>query len=141
MLVALVLTAVVALDQGTKALIASSLPPGGALSRHPLGIRICHFRNSGSPARIARSPKLLFGLWIVLVCALPLLLTAAGALDRTATQFGLGVVLGGTLGNLIDRAARGAVIDFIDLGIWPVFNVADAAIVLGTLLVFWSAIA
>lgn len=46
-------------------------------------------------------------------------------------RFALGLVLGGALGNLVDRALRGAVVDFIDLHIWPVFNVADIAIVCG----------
>ncbi len=43
-------------------------------------------------------------------------------------QASWGLFLGGVVGNLIDRAVRGAVIDFIDLGFWPAFNVADAAI-------------
>jgi signal peptidase II len=139
MLVAVVVSAVVAVDQGTKALIAVALPPGSVLSRHPFGIRICHLRNA-RPAGIALSPQLLLAIWIFIGCALPLLLAAGGSLNAISTQVGLGVVLGGTLGNLIDRATRGVVIDFIDLRVWPVFNVADAAIVAGTLLMFWSAV-
>ena len=54
----------------------------------------------------------------------------------------LGLVLGGALGNLTDRGLRGPglrgrVIDFVDLHVWPVFNVADAAIVVGALLLAW----
>jgi signal peptidase II len=47
-------------------------------------------------------------------------------------RFALSLQLGGALGNLIDRIRIGYVIDFLDFQIWPVFNVADIAIVLGT---------
>ena len=58
----------------------------------------------------------------------------AAAISR---PLGVGVAceLGGALGNVIDRALRGQVIDFIDLHVWPVFNIADAAIVLGAVLI------
>lgn len=48
--------------------------------------------------------------------------------------FGLGLILGGTIGNLIDRVLYGSVIDFIDLRFWPVFNLADSAIVFGAII-------
>ncbi len=51
---------------------------------------------------------------------------------NVAMQTGLGLVSGGALGNLIDRLWHGGVLDFIDLGFWPVFNLADSAIVVGT---------
>lgn len=49
-------------------------------------------------------------------------------------QFAVGLLLGGTIGNLIDRIAYGAVIDFIDFRIWPVFNVADSAVTISIIL-------
>ncbi len=45
-----------------------------------------------------------------------------------------GMIVGGIIGNLIDRAMYGAVIDFIDLGIWPLFNIADSAITIGVIM-------
>ena len=56
-----------------------------------------------------------------------------------AVMVAMGLVLGGALGNLVDRLVRhngGSVIDFIDLQWWPVFNVADACLVVGGILVF-----
>jgi len=50
-------------------------------------------------------------------------------------RLGLGLLLGGALGNLIDRVRFGAVIDFVDVPWWPTFNLADAAIVAGVALV------
>ena len=55
-----------------------------------------------------------------------------------AAQAALGVALGGASGNLFDRLWRGGVVDFIDVGFWPVFNVADSAIVAGALLAVLS---
>ena len=46
----------------------------------------------------------------------------------------LGLVLGGTIGNLIDRLTLGYVTDFIDVGVWPTFNIADSAVVVGVIL-------
>jgi signal peptidase II len=46
----------------------------------------------------------------------------------------LGLQLGGALGNLLDRIPRGYVVDFVDIGFWPIFNVADLSIVLGVTL-------
>ena len=62
---------------------------------------------------------------------------------RAAVAAGMGLVLGGGLGNLTDRIVRGdgfsgRVVDFIDLHVWPVFNVADAAIVVGAVLIVFS---
>ena len=54
--------------------------------------------------------------------------------NEKLTQFAVGLLLGGTIGNLIDRIAYGAVIDFIDFRIWPVFNVADSAVTISVVL-------
>ena len=50
----------------------------------------------------------------------------------------LGLVLGGTAGNLIDRLRFGYVTDFIDVGIWPTFNIADSAVVVGVIIFVYS---
>lgn len=77
----------------------------------------------------------LAALGLVLVVAL-----TGDTVSRVVPTVGLGLVLGGALGNLGDRffrepgALRGAVVDFVDLGWWPVFNVADSAITVGCVL-------
>jgi signal peptidase II len=53
-------------------------------------------------------------------------------------RVGFGAALGGATGNLIDQLRRGAVMDFIDLRIWPVFNLADTFIVVGLGVALWS---
>ncbi|MED5165828.1 MAG: signal peptidase II, partial [Actinomycetota bacterium] len=84
----------------------------------------------------------LFAVLILLVVAL--LVRQGAGTDDPMTRIAVGVVIGGAIGNLADRAFRegggffgGAVIDFIDLQWWPVFNVADSAIVVGGVLVVW----
>ncbi len=83
------------------------------------------------------------GLWITLGT-----LGVLAALFRTTLRpdrgrwvpVGLALVLGGALGNLLDRARFGGVIDFIDFRVWPVFNLADSCITLGAILLavsFW----
>lgn len=52
-------------------------------------------------------------------------------------SLGLSLVMAGAIGNLIDRLAYGRVLDFIDLRIWPVFNIADSAITIGACLILW----
>jgi signal peptidase II len=83
---------------------------------------------------------------IIGVVAFVVVIVLVGSLARTATGFArvaVGLVIGGAVGNLCDRLfrsgggfLRGRVIDFIDLQWWPVFNTADAAIVIGGVLLF-----
>ena len=84
----------------------------------------------------------LFAVLILLVVAL--LVRQGAGTDDPMTRIAVGVIIGGAIGNLANRAFRegggffgGAVIDFIDLQWWPVFNVADSAIVVGGVLVVW----
>lgn len=99
--------------------------------------------------RYTTNPGGAFGLfggipWLFVAVSLVVVgavLVASIRLPATSTAMGLGLVLGGALGNLTDRAIRGPafsgeVVDFVDLQIWPVFNVADAAIVLGAATLF-----
>ena len=74
------------------------------------------------------------------------LLLAIGALagyrklppGNNPLKIGLGLVLGGALGNLADRLRFGRVVDFLDFRVWPVFNLADSAIVIGVCLLAWA---
>lgn len=61
-----------------------------------------------------------------------------GHLRQPLFPSGLGLVLGGAAGNLLDRVRTGAVIDFLDFRIWPVFNVADSCITIGAILMGWT---
>jgi signal peptidase II len=73
---------------------------------------------------------------IALLCAV-LLYTWGGWFHSKVALWGLGLAFSGAAGNLVDLLRREFILDFIDLGWWPVFNVADAGIVAGLVLAFW----
>ncbi len=93
--------------------------------------------NSGGAFSLGQSAPWLFAAFTI---GVSILIVATAFRRRSAlAAVALGLVLGGALGNLTDRAVRapglrGRVIDFIDLHVWPIFNVADAAIVVGAVL-------
>lgn len=122
---------VVAIDQGVKGLVVEKLSPVGS---HPLvpGLLDLSLRqNSGVAFSLLHSlpPGAMIALVLVvlgvfLALALPYLRTGGG---MAATV----LILGGALGNLVDRITRKAVVDYLDVHVWPVFNLADVAIVVG----------
>jgi signal peptidase II len=117
--------------------------------RHVLGpIWFVLTFNSGAAFSLGRGvTPIVEAIVVVLVAWLVVFSRRAGRAASVSMAVGLGLLLGGAAGNLIDRVFRnhhGAVIDFIDalrIGThewWPVFNVADAAIVVGVVLLVWS---
>ena len=121
----------VAVDQVTKAIAIASLERGEEVNVF-LGLDMTYVRNEG----VAFGALEGGGPILVVVIAVALAgLTGYFALNSAVPLLWLpvGLVLGGALGNLADRAREGAVIDFIDPIAWPAFNLADAAIVVGVL--------
>lgn len=122
--------AVLAADQLTKWLVrraADGLPRdlawGVSLREvYNPGVSFGRFREAGDVV-------------LVLVALLAAALAVALAVVAPRYRPGVGVLLGGALGNLVDRARFGAVLDFVDVPWWPTFNLADAAIVAGVAMV------
>jgi signal peptidase II len=123
--------AVVALDQITKYAARSSLGPDERAELF-LGIDLVDVSNRGIAFGFFGDGGAL--LLVVTVAALALMLVWF-ALDpsRSGLWLAIGLLAGGALGNLADRARQGAVTDFIDPPAWPAFNLADVAITLGAL--------
>ena len=97
--------------------------------------------NSGGAFSLGQSAPWLFAGFSIVVATL--ICVTAFRRRSALASVGLGLVLGGALGNLTDRIVRGPglrgrVVDFIDFHIWPVFNLADAAIVAGALVLAFS---
>jgi signal peptidase II len=126
---------VVALDQATKQLAVESLRRGESINVF-LGLDITNTRNTGVAFGALRGGGLVVGLLIGLSLGILVAYFALHA-DRPLLWLPVGMLLGGALGNLADRAREGAVIDFIDPVLWPAFNLADASIVLGVLVLLW----
>lgn len=125
--------AILALDQAGKALAARWLLPLGAEGLSVAGgwLRLRYLENTGAAFGLLRGQgPLLTGLALLIV---GLLLAYYRLLPRPtpAARLSLGLLLGGALGNLLDRLRLGYVVDYIDLTVWPIFNLADAAICAG----------
>lgn len=124
---------VLAVDQLTKWWALEALADGPVDLVWTLRLRLVF--NTGAAFSLATGLAPLLAVLAAVVVAL--LLRAGRGVERPTAAMALGAVLGGALGNLADRVLRGeglldgAVVDFVDLQWWPVFNVADAAIVAG----------
>jgi signal peptidase II len=129
-----VLALVVAVDQWSKALVLRLARPIGR------GVRIRPVLNEGSAVGLRLTGAVLYFLWSLAVSSALLVATFGDRFGPLAFA-GIGAVLGGATGNLLDRLARGGVVDFVDLRVWPVFNVADAAIVTGVGLLLLAVVA
>lgn len=126
---------VVVVDQVTKALVAALMEPGGSVTLIPHVISITYTRNAGAAFGLfAGSGQIVFWSALVVV-VLMLFWFYRSHQQKNAWAFvALGLLIGGAVGNLGDRVFRGRVVDFFDLGWWPVFNVADLAIVAGVIM-------
>ena len=123
------LAVVLTIDQVTKQLADAQLRRGESVNVF-LGLDITNTRNRGVAFGALDGSGVVVGALIGLALVLLLLYFAFNA-TRPLLWLPVGMLLGGALGNLADRAREGAVIDFIDPVAWPAFNVADAMIVVG----------
>jgi len=138
---------VIVLDQITKVAVIRALQPYEAISVIPGFFNLVHVRNPGiafgllSQLGTAWSRVLLSALTTAAVILLIYWFGRVRDKDRKAA-FGLSLVIGGAVGNLIDRLRLGEVVDFLDFYVgsfhWPAFNVADSAVTVGTLLLALS---
>ncbi|MFH0876601.1 MAG: signal peptidase II [Candidatus Omnitrophota bacterium] len=138
---------VIGLDQLTKFLARAFLSEAGSL---PVLKNIFHLTlwyNTGAAFGLLKGGTGFFAFVAILsIVAILLLLSQASGLKRMFSidvadrwvRLALGCVLGGAAGNLIDRLRFGAVVDFLDFRIWPVFNLADSAITIGGLLLMFK---
>lgn len=136
-------TTVVVVDQLTKAWLVSVLAPGERQVILGDLLRIMHGQNSGALFGLFKDQALLFG--VVSLGVVGLIVWYHGNSGRSALlTLALGLLLGGAIGNMIDRFRLGYVVDWVDIGIgeWRfyTFNVADSAITGAILLLLLSAI-
>jgi signal peptidase II len=133
---------VVALDQATKGLAASHLMPGESISVLGDFIRLTLVHNTGAAFGLFPGSRVPFIVVSVVAIGVVLYLFFRETYRSVANRVLLGCILGGAVGNLIDRVRLGYVVDFIDIGFgtarWPVFNAADSAVTIGVLLLAWN---
>lgn len=127
---------VVAADQGAKALVEHNLTPGQDVEvLGPIELTLTH--NTGVAFGLAGGG----GVRLVLLTALALAVVGY-VFSRDPTRPGLwvaaGLLAGGALGNLADRVRADAVTDYVQIGSWPAFNLADVAVTLGVIVLALS---
>ncbi len=129
---------VIVADQLSKAWIRSSLPEGYSLFR--LGFfRITHVHNTGAAFGLFPDQSLALTIFAIIAGSILLFFVFYGHryfpwLEKASATVTLGLVLGGTVGNLVDRFRFGYVTDFIDFSYWPAFNIADSSVTVGVIL-------
>lgn len=145
----LILVPVVILDQVSKVLIANNLYQNQSIELIPGFLNIVYVRNPGAAFGILKDANPLIRILSLIIVAFIALVIIYYLYMRVTDgnlweKFGLGLIMGGTIGNLVDRIRMGEVVDFIDIYIksyhWPAFNVADTAITSGVVLMLITSI-
>ena len=124
-----VVAGVLIVDQTTKVLVRASVTPGSSEAILP-GVDLVNTRNTGVAFSLLQGG----GSLLIAFTAVAMVAVLAYFLrrpDRPLAWLPAGLLLGGAAGNLVDRVLDGSVTDFIDLPLWPAFNVADIGITFG----------
>lgn len=111
--------------------IGESIPPDGL-------VRLTYVANRGGVFGFFSNQTFLLAFTAIIGIAAILLYYRSPLFENWPLKVGLMLQLGGAIGNLIDRLRFGYVVDFIDFRVWPVFNVADSAIVVGSFTLAFS---
>ncbi len=131
---------VLLLDQVVKALVVAWLPLGTSWAPVPALahlFQLTHTTNTGMAFGLFQGGSLWLTLVVIAIVVGLLVYARRLAEAHPSLYIALGLVLGGALGNLTDRLTRGAVVDFIDVGPFWIFNLADSCVVVGGLLLAW----
>jgi signal peptidase II len=133
--VGLVLTLIVLIDQVTKALVRNGVDVGEEDSILP-AVTLVHVRNTGVAFGAFSGGGIIVVVLVTLALS-ALLYYFVTHIDKPLIWLPTGMLLGGSIGNIIDRVRDGAVTDFVKLPAWPAFNVADISITFGVLVLLW----
>lgn len=124
-----------AVDQLLKLMVVLLMVPGQSVTVVPGVLDITYSTNTGAAFGIMKgSGQVLFLFALVVVVFMVAWFYYTRHQEGAWSFIALGMIIGGALGNLVDRLFRGKVTDFLDLGFWPVFNFADVAIVIGVII-------
>ncbi|MHB1611738.1 MAG: signal peptidase II [Sulfobacillus sp.] len=130
--------ATVAADRVLKIWVAATMVPGQSITVIPGVLWITYVLNSGAAFSLLRhSTGLFIAVAVVLLAGVAYVAWKHVQLPRR-TIWGLGLLAGGSAGNLWDRVVTGRVIDYLHFRFWAVFNLADASIVIGMGLLVWE---
>lgn len=134
----LLFVGIVAADQFVKAIITASMVPGESIPVLKHVFHLTYVLNPGAAFGILPNQRVFFMIAGVLVLVPAMVIYSRIKRSNTMMRFGMISMISGAAANLIDRFQNGLVVDFLDFRIWPVFNIADIAIVLGTCFMVYS---
>ncbi len=126
------------LDRLTKSIIIAGLSQSQSVMVIPNIFHITLILNKGTAFGLFKNQSIFFVLLSLLVISVIILYICKNKLRNIILSIALGLILGGAVGNLVDRIRFGYVVDFLDFRIWPVFNIADSAITIGLALLAWN---
>jgi signal peptidase II len=129
--------AVLVADQVSKALVVSRCPSRDSVLERPF-LRVRQVLNRRGVLASFGGMRALLAMWAASIAIAALVLYDGMLAPGMFGPVGIGAAVGGATGNLLDQLRRGAIVDFIEIGPWPAFNVADAAIISGAGLVLLS---
>jgi signal peptidase II len=127
---------IIALDQVSKYFIKENMTTGQSIPGEGF-FRITYSTNEGMVFGLFANQTFLITLTAIVGIAAIIIYSRYPIFNQVPVRVALGLMLGGAVGNLIDRIRLGEVIDFIDVGAWPVFNLADSAVVVGVVLIIY----
>lgn len=129
------------IDQITKLLVKASFSFNESVPIIKNFFHITYITNTGTAFGILKDLNTVLALFSIAVIVVIFYYVKNIKENELAMQISVGLLLGGTVGNIIDRLFYGAVIDFIDFRIWPVFNLADSAVTISVvclLILLWN---
>ena len=124
------LPTVLAADQLTKLFIRNNFYLGQSWPQEGF-LRLTYATNTGTAFGLLRNQTAFLIIASIVAVGFLVYFYRTHAIVRPTLRLSIGLQLGGALGNLLDRVTVGAVVDFIDVGWWPIFNLADSSIVVG----------
>lgn len=129
---------VLMIDQGTKFIVKNSMTIYDSIPLIPNIFHLTYIENPGAAFGLLANQRVFFIVItsVILIAVICFYYQLKG--EHILLRIALGMVVGGAIGNLIDRLRMGMVIDFFDFRIWPVFNIADSAIVLGMIYISYQ---
>lgn len=130
--------AVVILDQFSKYIVVENMALGESIPIIEEVFHLTYILNPGAAFGMFAHNRLFFIAIAVIVIGIIIWARREILASPWEVKAGCVLFLGGAIGNLIDRARQGLVIDFFDFRIWPVFNIADIAICIGVGLIIWN---
>ena len=130
--------AIIALDQLTKTLVRTFMDRGESWPDPDWILKLRHVTNSGAAFGILQDQTTFLIVMAFIGLIAIYLYYRFPPFDHWIVPLAIGLMLGGAVGNLIDRVRVGEVVDFLKVPNWPAFNVADSAVSIGVVLLVWA---